>query len=77
MGVSTNRDEWVYDFEVANLRNKVLFFARPLQRTARQKERSQMLRPSNGVAPCGAGFDVVNASFTTMEIVPRLSTVLS
>ena len=27
MGVSTNRDEWVYDFEVANLRNKVLFFA--------------------------------------------------
>ena len=27
MGVSTNRDEWVYDFDVTNLRNKSLFFA--------------------------------------------------
>ena len=27
MGVSTNRDGWVYDFEVGNLRNKALFFA--------------------------------------------------
>ena len=27
LGISTNRDEWVYDFEVANLRNKALFFA--------------------------------------------------
>ena len=26
-GAKTNRDEWVYDFEVANLRNKALFFA--------------------------------------------------
>ena len=26
-GAKTNRDEWVYDFAVANLRNKVLFFA--------------------------------------------------
>lgn len=26
MGVSTNRDEWVYDFDVSNLRNKSLFF---------------------------------------------------
>ena len=24
--VKSNRDEWVYDFEVANLRNKALFF---------------------------------------------------
>ncbi len=27
MGVSTNRDEWVYDYTIANLRNKALFFA--------------------------------------------------
>ena len=27
MGISTNRDEWVYDFDVGNLRNKALFFA--------------------------------------------------
>ena len=27
VGVSTNRDDWVYDFEVGNLRNKALFFA--------------------------------------------------
>lgn len=27
MGVATNRDEWVYDFDVTNLRNKSLFFA--------------------------------------------------
>ena len=27
LGTSTNRDEWVYDFDVANLRAKVLFFA--------------------------------------------------
>ena len=27
LGVSTNRDEWVYDFEVPNLRSKALFFA--------------------------------------------------
>ena len=26
-GAKTNRDEWVYDFEVGNLRNKALFFA--------------------------------------------------
>ena len=26
-GVKTNRDEWVYDFAVSNLRNKALFFA--------------------------------------------------
>ena len=26
-GVKTNRDEWVYDFDVANLRSKALFFA--------------------------------------------------
>ena len=26
MGVSTNRDEWVYDFAVTNLRSKALFF---------------------------------------------------
>ncbi len=26
-GVSTNRDEWVYDFDADNLRNKALFFA--------------------------------------------------
>ena len=25
--IKSNRDEWVYDFEVANLRNKALFFA--------------------------------------------------
>ena len=25
--VKSNRDEWVYDFEIANLRNKALFFA--------------------------------------------------
>ena len=27
MGVSTNRDEWVYDFAIHNLREKALFFA--------------------------------------------------
>ncbi len=27
MGVSTNRDEWVYDFDLDNLRSKVHFFA--------------------------------------------------
>ena len=27
LGISTNRDEWVYDFDVRNLREKVLFFA--------------------------------------------------
>ena len=27
LGVSTNRDEWVYDFKVSALRNKALFFA--------------------------------------------------
>ena len=27
MAVATNRDAWVYDFDVANLRNKALFFA--------------------------------------------------
>ena len=27
MGVSTNRDDWVYDFTVSNLRDKALFFA--------------------------------------------------
>ena len=27
MGVSTNRDEWVYDFDPVNLRSKVLLFA--------------------------------------------------
>ena len=27
MGVSTNRDDWVYDFDVRNLREKALFFA--------------------------------------------------
>ena len=27
MGISTNRDEWVYDFDVGNLRDKALFFA--------------------------------------------------
>ena len=27
MAIATNRDEWVYDFDVANLRNKALFFA--------------------------------------------------
>ena len=26
-GVKTNRDEWVFDFDVHNLRNKALFFA--------------------------------------------------
>ncbi len=26
-GVNTTRDEWVYDFDVSNLRNKALFFA--------------------------------------------------
>ena len=27
LGVSTNRDDWVYDFDVRSLRNKALFFA--------------------------------------------------
>ena len=27
LGVSTNRDEWVYDFDVPNLRDKALFFS--------------------------------------------------
>ena len=27
LGVSTNRDEWVYDFSVSTLRDKALFFA--------------------------------------------------
>ena len=27
MAVATNRDEWVYDFDVRNLRNKALYFA--------------------------------------------------
>ena len=27
LGVSTNRDEWMYDYEVSNLRRKVSFFA--------------------------------------------------
>ena len=27
LGVSTNRDEWVYDFDARNLRDKALFFA--------------------------------------------------
>ena len=27
MGISTNRDEWVYDYDVGNLRDKALFFA--------------------------------------------------
>ena len=27
MGVSTNRDQWVYDFDIQNLRAKALFFA--------------------------------------------------
>ena len=27
MAIATNRDEWVYDFDVRNLRNKALFFA--------------------------------------------------
>ena len=27
MGISTNRDEWVYDFDVGNLRDKALYFA--------------------------------------------------
>ena len=27
IGVSTNRDEWVYDFDVSSLRDKALFFA--------------------------------------------------
>ena len=27
MGVATNRDEWVYDFDINGLRNKALFFA--------------------------------------------------
>ena len=27
LGVSTNRDDWVYDFDVRNLRDKALFFA--------------------------------------------------
>ncbi len=27
LGASTNRDEWVYDFDVRNLREKVLFFS--------------------------------------------------
>ena len=27
MGVSTNRDDWVYDFDVHSLRNKALFFS--------------------------------------------------
>ena len=27
MGVATNRDEWVYDYGIANLRDKALFFA--------------------------------------------------
>ena len=27
LGVSTNRDEWVYDFEVRNLREKLLYFS--------------------------------------------------
>ena len=27
LGVSTNRDEWVFDFDVPNLREKVLFFS--------------------------------------------------
>ena len=27
MAVATNRDAWVYDFDIANLRNKALFFA--------------------------------------------------
>ncbi len=27
LGTSTNRDEWVYDFDVQNLRDKVLFFS--------------------------------------------------
>ena len=27
LGVSTNRDDWVYDFDVLNLRDKALFFA--------------------------------------------------
>ena len=26
-GISTSRDEWVYDFDIPNLRNKALFFA--------------------------------------------------
>ena len=26
-GISTSRDEWVYDFDVSNLRNKALFFS--------------------------------------------------
>ena len=26
MGIATNRDEWVYDFDIPNLRNKALFF---------------------------------------------------
>ena len=27
MGISTNRDEWVFDFDIANLRDKAFFFA--------------------------------------------------
>ena len=40
LGVSTNRDEWVFDFDVHNLRNKSLFFVDTYNELLENNDRS-------------------------------------
>ena len=65
MGVSTNRDEWVYDFDVASLRAKALFFADTYNEIDGRRPRILIVLLSSGAAICAMSSGAAGASFIT------------
>ena len=66
--VKSNRDDWVFDFDVGNLRDKALFFADTYNEFLGDGERL-MTRLSSGVTRYKRGLGVVNGSSITMQTV--------
>ena len=58
-GVKTNRDDWVYDFDVnSNLRNKALFFSDTITNYLIATTIHIPSKSSSGVADCEMSFGV-------------------
>ena len=76
MGISTNRDEWVYDFDVGNLRDKALFL--PTNTTNFWTTATiQTCQSSNGAVTYGMNFGEVDELSTTTETGSNHSIVRS
>jgi len=51
-GISTNRDEWVYDFDLKNLENKSKFISAEYNESLKQKILSNKIKLSDGLNNC-------------------------